>query len=113
MNFILTLIMLTNSVHVQPVKVDPILVKRAEVRAKYLCDKNQWSHDGWLDSFKGLNGVFGENLAKDYDSATSTFQAWLNSPTHKANLVNLHFTKIGIARYATSTCNRTVELFQG
>lgn len=107
--FIIGLILLTNAERVAPLKVDPVLMQRAQVRAQFLCDNNQWSHDGWLKSFTGYSGWLGENLAKNFPDATSTNAALMASPTHEANIVASHFHKLGFAHAAS--CNLTVELF--
>ncbi len=39
----------------------------------------------------------GENLAIDFTESVTLEDAWLKSPTHKANILNDHFTEIGIA----------------
>ncbi len=39
----------------------------------------------------------GENLAMDFLDSGEVFQAWLNSPGHKANIVNSKFKDIGMA----------------
>ncbi len=38
----------------------------------------------------------GENLAVDFTESVKVQNAWLDSPTHKANLLNSNFTEIGI-----------------
>ncbi len=40
---------------------------------------------------------YGENLAKLYQSADSVFVAWMNSPTHAANMMDGGFKTVGIA----------------
>ncbi len=39
----------------------------------------------------------GENLAIDFADSEDVNSAWMNSPTHRANLLDQHFTEIGIA----------------
>ena len=39
----------------------------------------------------------GENLAINYSSVSALVQAWMNSPTHRANILNDHYTDTGIA----------------
>ena len=39
----------------------------------------------------------GENLAINFSESIDVQNAWMNSPTHKANLLNDKFTEIGIA----------------
>lgn len=40
--------------------------------------------------------VAGENLAVNFTDAESVKQAWMNSPSHKANLLNKNYKEIGI-----------------
>ncbi|TYZ24756.1 CAP domain-containing protein [Selenomonas ruminis] len=41
---------------------------------------------------------FGENLAvSKSDDAEAIVRAWMNSPTHRANLLNRHYTKMGVS----------------
>jgi len=39
----------------------------------------------------------GENLARDFTDSDSVVQAWMNSPTHRENIVNPHYQEIGVA----------------
>lgn len=39
----------------------------------------------------------GENLAIDFTESVNVEKAWINSPKHKENILNSHFTEIGIA----------------
>ncbi len=45
--------------------------------------------------------MWGENLAKGYDSAQSVVDAWMASPTHAANILAGDFTTCSIAVYET------------
>ena len=41
---------------------------------------------------------FGENLAvSKSEDAEAIVRAWMNSPTHRANLLNRHYTKMGVS----------------
>lgn len=42
--------------------------------------------------------AMGENIAAGYSDAASTFNQWLNSPPHNANMLSLSYTRIGIGR---------------
>ena len=46
--------------------------------------------------------MWGENLAKGYDSAQSVVDAWMASPTHAANILADDFTTCSIAIYEKS-----------
>jgi hypothetical protein len=39
----------------------------------------------------------GENLAVNFGDSIDVNRAWMNSPLHRANILNGHFTEIGIA----------------
>ncbi|WP_029230918.1 CAP domain-containing protein [Butyrivibrio sp. VCB2006] len=43
------------------------------------------------------NCQYGENLAKLYQSADSVYTAWMNSPTHAANIMDGGYKTVGIA----------------
>ncbi len=80
------------------------LEKDAQVRAQE-CEQS-FSHtrpngtDWWtVDS----NLMYGENLAYNYNDASSVVAAWMASPTHKANIMNGQYKTIGIACYQTSS----------
>ncbi len=39
----------------------------------------------------------GENLAKNFDKSSEVVEAWMKSPTHRANILKPEYTEIGIA----------------
>ncbi len=85
--------------------VSPILVRAAQAKANDMATKGYFSHtspDG-LDSwhwFKEAGYVYehaGENLAIDFIDSADVEQAWMNSITHRDNILNSHYDEIGIA----------------
>lgn len=48
------------------------------------------------------NLMYGENLAKGYASAEAAVEAWLASPTHKANIMDVEFVSGAIAIHVNS-----------
>lgn len=85
-------------------KYNPSLSKSAEAKAKDMFAYNYWSHTSpsgktpW-EFFKESNyeySIAGENLAKDFYDTESMLKAWMNSPTHKANIINSKYKEIGI-----------------
>ena len=112
---IITLLLLTNQARTTPLTYDADLSARATVRAEEMCRDKQWSHTGWKDAFKGYSGQVAENLAKypvskkqtDKQRAAAVQKALMASPTHKANIVNEKFTRVGIG----TACDMTVYLF--
>lgn len=102
-------LMLVNVFRSQPLVESHDLDARAQHRAEYMCAHNQWSHDGWIQSFKGISYKYaGENLAKGFNGNTYvTVSAWINSPSHKENIVNIHYHHTGLGQ----ACGITVQLF--
>ncbi len=51
----------------------------------------------WIKNVEYQYSVAGENLAIGFTTAEDTIQAWLNSPSHKANVLNNKYQDIGVA----------------
>lgn len=88
-----------------PVRENLALDKAAEEKAKNMFEENYWAHfspsgkDPW--SFIRTAGYkfsyAGENLARNFYTAQDTVDAWMNSPSHRENLLNAHYQEIGLA----------------
>lgn len=61
--------------------------------------KNPWY---WIKEAGYRFKYAGENLAVLFDSANDIEKAWLNSPSHRENILNSKFTEIGVG-IATGT----------
>jgi uncharacterized protein YkwD len=86
-------------------KVNPLLEKAAALKAEDMATKSYFAHyspEGvspwyWMRQ-AGYNYLYaGENLAIDFSDSIDVSRAWMNSPTHRANVLNGHYTEIGIA----------------
>ena len=68
----------------------------AQIRANQMAFSN-YSHDGFRPTLEnlGLNGYYGENLSTKYCNAHEVTDAWMNSPTHRKNLLNPIYKHIG------------------
>lgn len=86
-------------------KSNPRLALAAEKKALDMFKKDYWSHfapDGgspW-DFIKqtGYQYEFaGENLAKNFLYSKNVVDAWMNSPTHRENIVKKEYTEVGYA----------------
>ena len=81
----------------------------AQAKANDMVDKDYWSHtspDGRLPwSFISAAGysysTAGENLAYGALTSSQTVDAWMNSPGHRANILNNTFSEVGFG-YANS-----------
>lgn len=51
----------------------------------------------WMQKTQYQYEVAGENLAIDFTDADKVVQAWLNSPSHRANLLNPAYKETGLA----------------
>lgn len=75
----------------------------AQAKANDMVARNYWSHntpDGqepWVFFDNAGYKYFkaGENLAYGFSTSDSTVVGWMNSPTHKANLLDSAFTEVG------------------
>lgn len=85
-------------------KFNAELSKVAGAKAADLRDKNYFSHTSptygspfdMMKSFGIRYTAAGENIAKGYMNPTSVMNGWMNSPGHKANIMNGNFTEIGV-----------------
>jgi len=69
----------------------------------------------WFENV-GYNFAYaGENLAVNFTDSQEVTNAWLNSPLHRANILNTNFTDIGIATaegmFEGRSATYVVELF--
>lgn len=88
-----------------PLTRSPILDEAAQMKADDMAQFGYFSHNSptgvtpWY-WFKKVGYVFvyaGENLAINFTDATEVRDAWLASPLHRANLLNVKFKEIGMA----------------
>ncbi len=82
-----------------------LLDKSSLLKARDMIENNYFSHESptgvtpwhWFDKV-GYSFVYaGENLAVNYFDSESVDKAWLNSPAHKANIMNSRYEEIGIS----------------
>ena len=101
------LLRLTNlerqKVGLSPLKLSSQLTKAAQSHAADMARNNYFSHTGrngssMADRAKG-NGykyfALGENIAAGKTTPEGTMRQWMNSPGHRANILNSRFTEIG------------------
>lgn len=85
--------------------VNPTLVAAAQAKADDMARHGYFAHnspDGktpwyWLAE-AGYQFLYaGENLAVFFGDSADVERAWMNSPAHRANIMNGNFTEVGIA----------------
>ncbi|HTE58052.1 MAG TPA: CAP domain-containing protein [Verrucomicrobiae bacterium] len=81
----------------------------AQAKANDMVARDYWSHttpDGqqpwvFIDSTGYKYSKAGENLAYGFATSSETVSGWMNSPAHKANMLDTSFTQVGFG-YANS-----------
>lgn len=104
------LINLTNDERIKnqlsPLSTNALLIQAAQTKALDLRVNNYFDHYRPTDSktpwdFIDETGyrwrVAGENLARGFENNDQIVQAWMNSASHRANILNPKYTEIGIA----------------
>lgn len=85
--------------------INPVLEEAARLKVQDMIARGYFAHvspdgkDSWY-WFKQVGYVFsdaGENLAVDFSDSTDVETAWMNSPSHRANILNGRYTEVGIA----------------
>ncbi len=88
-----------------PLTLNQQLNKAAELKANDMVANNYFDHISpsgitpwhWFKK-AGYQYIYaGENLAMDFWESESVFNAWMNSPTHRANILNPNFKEVGLA----------------
>lgn len=90
-----------------------ILEKTNAQRAKYglpplvldrSLEKSARSHATWMTNARTLQHTskpVGENIAMGQRTSDEAVSAWMNSPGHRANILNNSYKRIGVAAYQT------------
>lgn len=85
--------------------VNPVLEEAARLKAQDMINRGYFAHvspdgkDSWY-WFQKAGYAFsdaGENLAVDFSDSVDVEKAWMNSPSHRANILNGRYTEVGIA----------------
>lgn len=90
---------------VPPLTLNEQLSKAAEKKGKHMIQNDYWAHfapDGtspWdFIRSEGYDYTFaGENLAKGFTTSYDAVKAWMNSPTHRDNLLSRQYDEVGFA----------------
>ena len=91
--------------HLQPLKANSQLDIAASEKLNDMAIKEYFAHTSpqgvtpwfWIKKSQYSYSVAGENLAIGFFTAKETVQAWLNSPSHRANILNPKYQDIGVA----------------
>lgn len=87
-----------------PLTLNQTLASAAYTKGRDMIDRDYWAHvapDGtqpwkFFTDFGYRYRYAGENLARDFSNPSSAVDAWMNSPTHKDNILNPKYKEIGV-----------------
>jgi hypothetical protein len=117
-----TLVQLTNEERSKftlgTLQENELLTKAANLKAEDMATKGYFAHispegkkpHNWLQDVGYVYQYAGENLAVNFADSEDVTIAWMNSPTHKANIVKPVYTEIGIGT-ATGTFEGKKTIF--
>ena len=94
-----------SKVNLSSLKENATLSAAASDKLADMFAKNYWDHTGpsgetawqFIDAEGYRYQLAGENLAKGFDNSSEAMEAWMQSPSHKDNILNNQFTEIGVA----------------
>ena len=87
-----------------PLNLNSTLSQAAQAKGADMLNKGYWAHvapDGsqpWVffTNFGYKYRYAGENLARDFSSASSAVEAWMDSASHRENLLSSKYKEVGI-----------------
>jgi uncharacterized protein YkwD len=88
-----------------PLHADQSLAKAAHDRMRDMADGGWWSHESpdgvppfvWLTARGYEYSAAGENLAAGFETVRLLVASWMESPGHRANILNANYEDCGIA----------------
>ncbi len=89
---------------IPPLKENPLLNVAAQQKADDMAKNGYFAHTSpsgitpwyWFQKIGYDFAYAGENLAVNFSDSKDVINAWMNSPSHKGNILNPHFTEIGV-----------------
>jgi hypothetical protein len=81
------------------------LTAAARDKAENMLSVGYWSHDApdgttpwhWIEGVGYSYANAGENLARGFNTTDGIIEAWMESPTHRANVLDKNYTEVGFA----------------
>ena len=86
------------------VKANSALQRAAQGHSADMAAKDYFSHDSqdgrdFADRIRAAGysgGAIAENIAAGQSTASSVMKGWMNSPGHRANILNCRYTALGV-----------------
>lgn len=94
----------------QPLTINAQLTKAAQVKAQDMVARDYWSHNTpegnapweFINNAGYSYRKAGENLAYGFKDETAVVGGWMNSPSHRANMLDANYQEVGFG-FAEST----------
>ncbi|MBN3930912.1 CAP domain-containing protein [Streptomyces verrucosisporus] len=90
----------------RPVTADPELARLAEDFSRDMAAREFFSHTGpdgetpWdRAEAAGIDNLGGENIARGQADAQAVMDAWMDSPGHRANILNCDYRTLGVGAH--------------
>lgn len=88
-----------------PLQLNAKLNQSAQLKANNMFAEDYWAHVSpsgiqpwyWFGQAGYGYQYAGENLAKDFDTTAGAIAGWMNSPGHRANIMNTNYVDVGFA----------------
>lgn len=89
----------------KPLQYSEVLSDAARRKAANMFAENYWAHNApsgkspwtWFNEAGYKYTHAGENLAKDFGNTDNMIAAWMDSPTHRDNIISDKYQEIGVA----------------
>lgn len=98
-----------NEERIEALEQDKCLIEVARKKSKDMYDREYFAHKdpetgkietwGWIREACGGYTYAGENLTMNFTDAEKAHKALMNSPSHRKNIVNPNFEKMGVGCY--------------
>lgn len=107
--------------NLSPLRMSNDLLDGAAIRAKELTVLFSHTRPDGSDFdtvISGKNRYMGENIAAGYGSPKAVVAGWMDSPGHRANILNPNFEELGVGYIHVDNdpniyCNYWVQIFRG
>lgn len=102
----------------QELALNEQLSEAARLKAEDMLKNQYWAHTSpsgvtpwdWFGKVGYSYSDAGENLAKNFTTSNAVISAWLQSPTHRANLLKAEFEDVGFATVSGTLDGRAVSI---
>lgn len=94
-----------------------VLDRSAQAKARHLARTGNFTHGLWWKLIWRITGhafdTIGENIARDQHDPDQAIREWMNSPDHRANILNPDYTHLGVGHAQNGDHQYWVQHFGG